>query len=207
MWMSSDPYRSPTSEVSYSVHTYYLDSDDFLILRKSANKDADRFKLRIRFYDHEPSSPVYLETKQTVSGRTVKRRLRISWDVADMICRGEVARAQLECPFPEFWEWVLQFNARPIVHIAYNREAFIGKVDAKERITMDRMVRFQPALGSLSAQMHDPTHIWRDQVILELKFSDSMPRYFEEITQRFGLKRSGASKYVQSFSSGLPIIA
>src|SRR5688572_28148992 len=48
--MKLDPHCS-APHGNYEVHTVYLDSTDMAIYRKSLNREVDRFKLRIRFYD------------------------------------------------------------------------------------------------------------------------------------------------------------
>ena len=51
----------------YPVHSLYLDSTNFLTCRATLHGDKNRFKLRARFYDDNPDTPVFLEIKARVS--------------------------------------------------------------------------------------------------------------------------------------------
>jgi len=44
---------------SYPVHSLYLDSDDLKLYWATINGDKNRFKLRLRFYDDNPDTPVF----------------------------------------------------------------------------------------------------------------------------------------------------
>ena len=49
--------------IGYPVHSLYLDSTDFFTCRATLHGEKNRFKLRVRFYDDNPDSPVFLEIK------------------------------------------------------------------------------------------------------------------------------------------------
>jgi len=40
----------------------------------------------------------------------------------------------------KFWELVNRFNARPIIHIGYMRQAFVSRGDPNTKLTLDRMI-------------------------------------------------------------------
>jgi hypothetical protein len=192
--MDSDPHSDRLTE-RYPVHTIYLDSPDFALYRKSLMKEADRFKLRIRFYGDEPS-PVFLEVKRSTHGRGTKSRVSVDRELASsLFAPGFSVPAASE---GAFWEAVSRFQARPIIHIAYDREAFVDGNDSSLRLTMDREVRFEPAPNRLSTTMKEPVPIWRGKVILEVKFGHALPAYLEEMIRSLGLESTRASKYVRS---------
>lgn len=89
-----------------------------------------------------------------------------------------------------------QLHARPRVHITYRREAYEMASSNAVRVTFDRQVcsEIQPA-NRLSFDMKNPTPVFGDTVILELKFTDRFPRWFEELTQLFHLRQDSAAKY------------
>jgi hypothetical protein len=64
-------------------------------------------------------------------------------------------------------------------------------------LTMDRQVRFEPAPKELSTKIHNPIPIWNGKVILEVKFTDAMPKYLNELVQSLGLQTAKASKYIK----------
>ncbi|HEX7570134.1 MAG TPA: VTC domain-containing protein, partial [Verrucomicrobiae bacterium] len=53
-----DDYGVGRPNQSYSVHSLYLDSSDLHTHQASVNGTKNRFKLRLRYYDDQPGSPV-----------------------------------------------------------------------------------------------------------------------------------------------------
>lgn len=199
--MDPDPHASPTTGL-YEVHTIYLDSPDMAIYRKSLNREADRFKLRIRFYNDAPGSPVFFEIKQSSAGCGIKKRFPVNRDTANALFAANHPWNSTSSLGPdEFSQIVHRFNARPIIHIAYVREAFVSRKDPSTRLTLDRQIRCQPAPRSLTTTMHHPIQIWQGKVILELKFADKIPPYLNHLIRSFGLETAKASKYMEGIGS------
>jgi len=90
-----------------------------------------------------------------------------------------------------------ELNAKPKVHIAYYREAYVPHDDNSARLTMDRAVRSEPDLsGSLTTKMNRPSLIWGKDIVLELKFTNRFPDWFRDLVRAFNLMQCGAAKYV-----------
>lgn len=199
--MTRDPYCS-TLDGIYEVHTVYLDSPDMAIYRKSLKRGTGRFKLRMRFYDDNPCSPVFLEIKESTNGQGTKKRCAVDRETANALFpAGSPCTFSNAAVFEQFWETVSRFNARPVIHIGYLREAFVGRDSVNTRLTLDRMIRCQPAPMSLTTAMNNPVHIWQGKVILEIKFVGEMPAYFRELIRGFGLESAKTSKYMESIRS------
>ena len=54
-------------DFSYPVHTVHLDSDDWKLYWRTIRGDQDRWKLRLRYYDDRPDSPVFCEVKHQMT--------------------------------------------------------------------------------------------------------------------------------------------
>jgi len=54
-------------DLSYSVHSLYLDSPGMALYHSTINGDKNRFKLRIRFYNEREDTPVFLEIKRRMN--------------------------------------------------------------------------------------------------------------------------------------------
>src|SRR5688572_32254621 len=52
----------------YPVRSLYLDNPSLELCRQTMQGIKNRYKLRIRFYDEQPTSPVFLEIKQRING-------------------------------------------------------------------------------------------------------------------------------------------
>src|SRR5512146_1969188 len=67
---------------SYRVNSLYLDSDKLYTFWDWVNSNRNRFKLRMRFYDSRPETPVFLEIKRRVHGCILKQRCAIAKEAA-----------------------------------------------------------------------------------------------------------------------------
>jgi hypothetical protein len=190
---------------SYSVHTLYLDSNQLATYRAANDGDRNRFKLRIRYYDEDPQSPVFFEIKRRINEGIVKQRARVKREAVHSLLAGE-------SPMPEhlykwsdrqwadlldFWHLVERLQAAPRAHNAYLREAYVN-ADATVRVTIDRAVRIGTEFGGeLGTEVVDAVEVFAGAVILELKFTERMPTWLIEMVRGFELKSSGAAKYVR----------
>jgi SPX domain protein involved in polyphosphate accumulation len=190
---------------AYSVHTLYLDSNQLATYRAANDGDRNRFKLRIRYYDEDPRSPVFFEIKRRINEGIVKQRARVKREAVHSLLAGE-------SPIPEhlfkrsdrqwtdlldFWHLVERLQAAPRAHNAYLREAYVN-ADATVRVTLDRAVRIGPEFGGeLGTEIMDAVEVFAGAVILELKFTERMPTWLIEMVRGFELKSSGAAKYVR----------
>jgi len=190
---------------SYPVHSLYLDSDDLKLYWSTINGDKNRFKLRLRFYNNNPDTPVFFEIKRRMNNCIMKQRGGVRLDSVDWLLAGQIPeQANMVSKDPKhllalqnFCHKMQQIQAKPKAHIAYYREAYVPHDDNSARLTMDREVRTEPELTArLSTQMEHPILIWRRDVVLELKFTNRFPDWFRQLVRIFNLRQCGAAKYV-----------
>jgi len=190
---------------SYPVHSLYIDSNRLYTCLATENGERNRFKLRIRYYDDDPAAPVFCEIKRRINEGIVKQRARVRRDAIGPLLAGEAPRRehlhswkpQYWADLLDFWELVERLQAAPRLHNAYMREAYCSTGKADVRLTIDRNVQVEPEFGyELSTHLENPTLIFADFVILELKFTERMPAWMIEMVRGFDLSRTGAAKYV-----------
>lgn len=191
---------------SYPVHSLYLDSNRMHTFYATTSGDRNRFKLRIRYYDDDPQSPLFCEIKRRINEGVVKQRARVRRDAIGPLLAGEAPRRehlhswkpQYWADLLDFWELVERLQAAPRLHNAYMREAYVSPGKGDVRVTMDREVRVVPEFGyDLGIGIENGMQIFQDFVILELKFTDRMPAWMIEMVRGFDLKVTGAAKYVR----------
>ena len=203
-----DPDENAIGKVdnSYPVHSLYLDSNRLHTFWAVECGERNRFKLRIRYYDDHPDSPVFCEIKRRINESIVKQRARVRRDAIRPLLIGEAPRRehlhswkpQYWADLLDFWELVERFQAAPRLHNAYLREAYVSRGKGETRVTIDRNVCVEPEFGAeLLARMEEPLQIFNGVAILELKFTERMPSWMIEMVRGFDLKRSSAAKYVQ----------
>ncbi len=220
IYCSLDRYSERIEDGFYTINTLYLDSPNFLFLRKRMNNAENRFNLRIRAYDSLTGSPCFFEIKQKLCGIVRKYRAAVSdkswqnffekpgYEMENM--GDETNKSNINL----FYQTAGSHQAVPKVLTRYKRKAYISDIDDYARATFDRELCYQPAEGySLipddnkmvsydNAAVFDP----ECSVILELKcYSSLVPKWMLDIIRYFNLQRSGFSKYVTSITEALAI--
>jgi len=66
-YLEADEFAVGKPDNSYSVHSVYLDSNRLATYHSANNGERNRFKLRIRYYDENPWSPVFFEIKRRIN--------------------------------------------------------------------------------------------------------------------------------------------
>ena len=191
-------------DFSYPVHSLYLDSEDFKLYWSTINGDKNRFKLRLRFYNDNPDTPVFFEIKRRMNNCIMKQRGGVRREAVSGILAGQLPPAEAMVSqnpkhimaLQHFCGLVSEMQARPKVHVAYLREAYVPPVENSARLTLDRLVHSEPdPAARLSTQMHNPIRIWGNAVVLELKFTNRYPNWFGDLVREFNLQQCGAAKY------------
>jgi hypothetical protein len=190
---------------SYPVHSLYLDSDDLKLYWSTINGDKNRYKLRIRFYNNNPETPVFFEIKRRMNNCIMKKRGAVRRQYVSLLLAGHMPEpAHVVSKEPkhlyavqDFCRLMQEIGAKSKVHIGYLREAYVPHDDNSARLTMDREVRSEPELTPrLSTKMARPILVWGKDIVLELKFTNRFPDWFRDLVQVFGLQQCGAAKYV-----------
>lgn len=203
-YLELDDYGVGRANCSYPVHSLYLDSADLHTHRAYLNGTKNRFKLRVRYYDDQPGSPVFFEVKGRVDSCILKRRCGVRRRAVAQVFNGQwPAEEQFVTTEPRHFAALERFlllmasiNARPKAHNSYLREAWVSPHDNSVRVTFDRHIRIEPHFGfSAVTEMRRPTPVYEPAVILELKFTNRFPNWFNDLVQRFNLAQASAAKY------------
>jgi hypothetical protein len=201
-----DEFGEGKPDLSYPVHSLYLDSPDWKIYWRTVNGDKNRYKLRIRYYSENPAVPAYFEIKRRMKDIILKERCGVHRDAVPYILGGHFPPEKLmrsQSPqehqaLREFIRLMLNLNTHPRMHVAYMREAYVSAHNNEFRITMDRHVRCQPREeGILTTEMDNPFVCTDETVILELKFTGRYPEWYRDLVQAFNCFQCGAAKFVE----------
>ena len=89
-YLEPDEFALGRVDNSYPVHSLYLDSNNLDTYRASFEQGMrNRFKLRIRYYDDDPASPVFFEVKRRINEGILKQRARVRRDAVHALLMGE----------------------------------------------------------------------------------------------------------------------
>ncbi|MBO60714.1 MAG: hypothetical protein CMO63_01910 [Verrucomicrobiales bacterium] len=204
-YLEIDSFGATQPNMSYPVHSLYLDSPDLKLYQTTINGDKNRYKLRIRFYEDRPKAPVFFEIKRRTDNTISKQRGGVKREALDQVMAGQLPLPehmasddpQHRAAIEQFIHHMNELNATPKAHVAYYREAWISTDDNSVRVTMDRETRIQvDPTYRMTTEMTDPHYVFGDNIVLELKFTNRYPDWFRELVRIFGLAQCGAAKYV-----------
>jgi hypothetical protein len=195
---------------AYPVHSLYLDSDHLATYWATINGDKNRFKLRLRFYDNNPESPVFFEIKRRMNNCILKQRGGVRQarvkdllegqlpDISHLVSREPKQLVALQ----NFTRLMQSIHAQPKVHIGYMREAWVHPDNNSVRLTMDRHVCALPRLEArFGTHMENPWVPFGKTVILEMKFSNRFPEWFSGLVHSLGLRQESAAKYCEGVAA------
>lgn len=197
----------------YRVSSVYFDSRELDFYWEKVDGIDVRKKLRLRFYGDVESKadlrerPCFLELKHRVKDSVLKERLRL---VPDGACRiledpgnlrdirqcvvdeDRSQRSTLACI--ELLE--ASMDLEPANLITYYREAWIGRVDGRLRVTFDQLAHvLRPdCYGRINSRAGLPI-IPPGHYIMEVKFNESFPRWIRDIVADQHLLPQRFSKY------------
>lgn len=203
-YLEIDEFGATRPNLSYPVHSLYLDSPGLATYHHTINGNKNRYKLRLRFYENRPTAPVYFEVKRRMNTAILKQRGAVHREAVPRVLAGQFpAPTDLASNDPKhiagiqrFLTLMTELQARPKVHIAYQREAWISRHDNTVRVTMDRDVRFEPdPTCALETEMTHPLVVFGREVILELKFTGRFPDWWSDLVRVFDLQQGSAAKY------------
>jgi SPX domain protein involved in polyphosphate accumulation len=200
-----DEFGAELPDFSYPVHSLYLDSPAMRLYQETINGTKNRYKLRLRYYEDRADAPVFFEIKRRMNSVILKQRGGVKREFVDQVLAGHPPEpAHLLSKDPKhfaavqrFAELMSEIQAVPRVHILYLREAYLGRYDNSVRVTLDREVQaeLEPTTRLATVPVNPVTLF--DHVILELKFTNRFPDWFNDLVRIFGVMQCGAAKYVE----------
>lgn len=209
-YLELDEYGVGRPNLSYTIHNLYLDSDDLAIYWGTINGNKNRYKLRLRFYEDNPTAPIFFEIKRRMNEAILKQRGGVKRHAVESVLAGQLpgpdelvsGDGRQLVAVQNFVRLMNEDRAAPTAHVRYEREAWISPFDNSVRVTMDRHVMISPEFQMrFTAEMDGPTCVFGSWVILELKFSGRFPDWFKELVRVFGLRQGSASKYADGIAN------
>jgi SPX domain protein involved in polyphosphate accumulation len=201
--MVHDPHAQPAMAGSYANFSLYLDGPELPLYSATMQGQKNRYKLRLRYYDDDPTTPTFFEIKRRVADVILKERAAVTKDAALRLIRGgwphpndlsDPANMGDFSTVRRFCELRDAIHAQPRLVLYFEREAWIDPKDEQLRVTFDRESNAALFDGTLYPKRFKETKF--PGVILELKFTDRFPTWMRELTRSFDLYRTNMAKYV-----------
>jgi hypothetical protein len=203
-YLELDEYSLCHPDLSYPIHSLYLDSEELDTHHATINGTKNRFKLRLRYYDNRPETPVFFEVKARVDNCILKQRCGVRRAAVPFLLAGQFPeREWLLSPEPRhraalerFLALTAQLQARPRLHNSYAREAWVSPEANSVRVTFDRNIQAEPWFHfRTTCDQQRPVRVKPGVVILELKFTTRFPDWFRLLVERFNLMQGSCAKY------------
>jgi hypothetical protein len=207
--LEPDSFTKPGT-FGYSVRSLYLDSPALVLKQQTDEGHKNRFKLRMRFYDDNEASPIFLEIKRRENDVIRKERAAVSRAGAERLLSGRRpdvshlihADAKSESALFNFCALCDHIGAIGSVFVIYLREAYVSPTSDELRITFDRELESRPYTQGEGLKL--PAHSTRPPIqgaILEIKFTDRFPYWTRELVYAFDLERQSMPKYCECVES------
>jgi hypothetical protein len=197
-----DRFAAPRPGYRYPISSLYLDTEDLRFYHQTVGGVKNRFKLRLRTYDDDPGSLVFLEIKERMNAIVKKWRLTVTREQADQFLEGgsgwlRGSAASLLAEVDPFGNRLAVSSARPFMRVRYVREAYETREGSPVRITFDTDLAHAVTLDRNLAHggggwVETPL----DGVILEIKFTERYPEWVADLVRMLGLVQQSIPKYV-----------
>lgn len=181
----------------HTVHSIYMDTHDYLLIRRSIEKPCYKEKLRLRGYNSVTAGDkIFIEMKKKLKGTVYKRRVAMSQDVAMNYLAG-VSEPELHNQIVNEIDYFLDFygDLSPAMMISCDREAFFCKHGTDLRITFDRNILARDYDLSILKGGYGASIVEGDNVLLEVKTSLGLPKWLLDFFGENEIYKTSFSKY------------
>jgi hypothetical protein len=195
-YMTADKYGRNT------ILSLYMDTPDYLLIRRSLEKPAYKEKLRLRSYGvADKDTEVFIELKKKYNAVVYKRRegmtesqledyLAASYPGKDTQIMREINYTMQHYP-----------NLAPAMMLSYDREAYYGKNDNDFRMTFDDNILWRTEDLSLCSPIGGTPLLQPDQVLLEVKTAGAIPLWLVHTFSELDIRQTSFSKYGSAYQT------
>lgn len=198
------PHMVPDEYSHSSIRNLYLDTPDFLLIRRSLERPVYKEKLRVRSYGRAGAhAPVFVELKKKYRSVVYKRRISMSQDDANGCLDG--TRDWPDTQIGAELAYAMDFyqTLRPAVFISYERDAYHGITDRDFRVTFDTEMRYRREELTLDSDPWGAALLPAGQVLMELKVAGGFPVWMARVLSQQGIFKTSFSKYGTAYQTML----
>lgn len=206
------PYMKEDEHGRSTICSLYLDTPDYLLIRRSMDHPVYKEKLRLRSYGvAKENTTVFLELKKKYDSVVYKRRISMPLAQAEQFLAEETA-SKADQPVntgivrsnPQIRNEIrycmqTYHDLHPAVLLSYERDAFYGKNDHEFRVTFDHNILWRDTDLTLSAGIYGTPVLKEDQILMEVKTSGAMPLWMVHCLTENHLYRTSFSKYATAY--------
>ncbi len=187
---------TPDAHGRNTVCSLYLDTPDHLIIRNSIIARTYKEKLRLRSYGTPTmEDQVFLEIKKKYKGVVYKRREIMTLRQAMAYIESGVKPCDSQIMREIDYAMHFYRQPKPMMLIAYEREAYFDAENPDLRITFDTNVRARDVNCRLENGSYGEYLLPEDAILMEIKTGGAMPVWLARALSDCGILPGRFSKY------------
>jgi SPX domain protein involved in polyphosphate accumulation len=194
--MVADKYGKNT------ILSLYLDTPDYLLIRRSLEKPTYKEKLRLRSYGvAKKDTEVFIELKKKYDSVVYKRREGMTEDELEEYLTTFTPDKDTQIMREIDYTMKRYPGLAPAMMLSYDREAFYAKDDHEFRMTFDDHILWRTEELSLCAPVYGMPLLEPNQVLLEVKTAGAIPLWLVHKFSELGIRQTSFSKYGSAYQT------
>lgn len=178
------------------ILSLYLDTSNFLLVRRSIEKPQYKEKLRVRSYGiADADTIIYLELKKKFNSIVYKRREGMREKQFEQYLETKVPCKDTQIMRELDYAVKRYDNLAPSILISYEREAFFGKKDSEFRMTFDENILWRDYDLSLCSSIYGEPAMAPGKVLVEVKTTGAIPLWLVNFFSMHNIRSTSFSKY------------
>lgn len=183
-----------------TILSLYLDTPDFLLVRRSLDKPMYKEKLRLRSYGTaQPDTDVFIELKKKYDSVVYKRREAMNLFELESYIKTGIMPKDTQIMREIDFAMKRYAGIAPAVLLSYEREAFYDKYNYDFRMTFDENILWRTEELTLNSPVYGTPILESGHVLLEVKTAGAMPLWLVHFFSKYHLAPVSFSKYGSAY--------
>ena len=183
----------------------YLDTSDYVLIRRSIDKPVFKEKLRLRTYGvASDDTTAFIEVKRKFNKIVYKRRIHMEYDKALKCVNGDYSFLD-DKQISEEIRYLFDFygDVRPRFYISYDRCAFFYKETSDIRITFDKNLIWRDTDLDLSLGSYGHSLLPEGYTLMEIKVPNTVPLWLANLLSELKIYPRSFSKVGTAYKTML----
>ena len=194
------PFMDADIHGKSTILSLYLDTPDFLLVRRSLDKPIYKEKLRLRSYGTaQPDTDVFIELKKKYDSVVYKRREAMKLFELENYLKTGIMPKDTQIMREIDFAMKRYAGIAPAVLLSYEREAFYDKYDYDFRMTFDENILWRTEAPALNSPVYGTPILESGHVLLEVKTAGAMPLWLVHFFSKYQLASVSFSKYGSAY--------
>lgn len=183
-----------------TILSLYLDTPDFLLVRRSLDKPIYKEKLRLRSYGTaQPDTDVFIELKKKYDSVVYKRREAMKLFELENYLKTGIMPKDTQIMREIDFAMKRYAGIAPAVLLSYEREAFYDKYNYDFRMTFDENILWRTGELALNSPVYGTPILESGHVLLEVKTAGAMPLWLVRFFSKYHFVPVSFSKYGSAY--------